>query len=90
MRATHFGAIAAHGLLHGQRRITGTHGVILMRHWRAKQRHDAVAHDLVHRALIAVHGRHQALQHRVEELTRFLGVASPSSSMEPLRSANST
>src|SRR5438309_296830 len=35
----------------------------------------AVAHDLVDRALVAVHGGHQALQHRVEQLARFLGVA---------------
>ena len=73
--AAHLGAIAAYGLLHSQGSVTGAHGVILMRHWRAKQRHDAVAHDLVHRTLIAVHGRHQTLQYRVEELTRFLGIA---------------
>ena len=39
-----------------------------------KQGHDAIAHDLVHRALIAMHGRHHALEDRVEELPRFLGV----------------
>ena len=49
--------------------------MVLMREGRPKQRHDAVAHDLVDRALIAVHGRHHALQHRVEELPRLLGVA---------------
>ena len=49
--------------------------MILVGQRRPKQRHDAIAHDLVHRALVAVHGRHQALQHRVEELPRFLGIA---------------
>ena len=46
-----------------------------MRQRRPKQRHDAVAHDLVHRALVAVHGGHHAFQHRVEELAGLFGVA---------------
>ena len=73
--AAHLGAVAPYGLLHGQGGVTGTHGVILMGHGRPKQGHNAVAHDLVHRALIAVHGRHQALQDRIEELAGLLGVA---------------
>ena len=42
---------------------------------RPKERHDAVTHDLVDGALIAVHGRHHALQDRIKELARLLGVA---------------
>ena len=49
--------------------------MILVRNWRPKQGHNAIAHDLVHRALIAMHGSHHALQHRVEELARLLRVA---------------
>ena len=49
--------------------------MILVGERRAKQRHDAVAHHLVHRALVAVHGLHHALEHGVEELARLLGVA---------------
>ena len=49
--------------------------MVLMGDRRPKQRHDAVAHDLVHGALVAVHGVHHALQHRVEELARLLGIA---------------
>ena len=49
--------------------------MILVRNWRPKQGHNAIAHDLVHGPLIAVHGRHHALQHRVEELARLLRVA---------------
>ena len=49
--------------------------MILVRNWRPKQGHNAIAHDLVHGPLIAVHGRHHALQHRVEELPGLLGVA---------------
>ena len=49
--------------------------MILVRDGRAKQRHDAVAHHLVDRALIAVHGLHHALEHRVEELAGLFGIA---------------
>ena len=60
--------IPLHRVLHGQGRVARPHGVILMGDRRPKQRHDAVAHDLVDGALIAVHGRHHAFQHGVEEL----------------------
>ena len=49
--------------------------MILVRNWRPKQGHNAITHDLVHGAFVAVHGRHHALQHRVEELPGLLGVA---------------
>jgi hypothetical protein len=42
---------------------------------RSEQRHNPITHDLIHRPLVAVHRRHHALQHRVEELARLLGVA---------------
>ena len=45
-----------------------------MRDRRAKQGHDAIAHDLIHGALVAVHRRHHALQHGVEELPGLLGI----------------
>jgi hypothetical protein len=41
----------------------------------AEQRHNAITHHLVDGPLIAMHGRHHALQHRVEELPGLLGVA---------------
>ena len=49
--------------------------MIFMRNRRPKQGHNAIAHDLVDGAFIAVHGRHHALQHRIEELPGVLGVA---------------
>ena len=67
--------IAANGLLHGQGGIAGPHRMVFMRDRRAEQRHDAIAHDLIHGPLVAVHGCHHAFQDRVEELPRFLGVA---------------
>ena len=48
--------------------------MVLMGQGCAEQGHDAIAHDLIDRALIAVHGRHHALQHGIEELPRVLGV----------------
>ena len=49
--------------------------MVLMRQGRAKQRHDAIAHDLVHRAFIAMHGRHHTFQDRVEQVPCLLRVA---------------
>jgi hypothetical protein len=49
--------------------------MVLMRDRRPEQRHDAVAQHLVDRPFVAMHRCHHALEHRVEELTCFLGVA---------------
>ena len=68
-------AVLPDGLLHPQRRVTRPHRVILVRERRAEERHDAVAHHLVHRALVAVHRFHHVLEHGVEERARLLGVA---------------
>ena len=84
--------VAADGVLHGQGRVAGPHGVVLVRQRRAEERHDPVAQHLVHGALVAVDGLHHAVRRtRVEQLA-----APPpdrgraSSSIEPFRSANST
>jgi hypothetical protein len=42
---------------------------------RTKERHNAIAHDLVHRPFIAMHGVHHAFQHRIEELASLFRVA---------------
>jgi hypothetical protein len=49
--------------------------MVLMGQRRPEQGHDAVTHDLVDRPLVAVHSSHEALQHGVEEPSRFLRVA---------------
>jgi hypothetical protein len=67
-------AVAPNRLLHGEGGIARPHGVVLMGDGGTKQRHDPVAHNLIDRALIAVHRVHHALEHRVEQCTRFLGV----------------
>jgi len=48
--------------------------VVLVRQRRAEQRHDAVAHDLVDGALVAVNGLHHVLKHGIEQLARLLRV----------------
>ena len=75
VRAAYLLRIVAHRLLHRQGGIAGPNRMILMRQRGAEQRHDAVAQDLIDRAFVAVHRRHHPLEHRVEELLRFLGVA---------------
>jgi len=51
------------------------YGMFFMRNRCTKQGHNPVAHDVVDRSFVAVHGRHHELQHRVEELSRLFGVA---------------
>ena len=67
--------VALHRLLHSQRGVAGPDGVVFVGERRPEERHDAVAHHLVDGALVAMDRLHHALQHRVEELPRFLGVA---------------
>ena len=62
-------------LLHPERGIAGAGGMVFMGHRRAEQRHDAVTHDLIDRARVAVDGLHHALEHGIENQARFLGVA---------------
>ena len=55
--------------------VRRSHGVIFMGARRAEEGHDAVAHDLVDRALVAVDGLHHAFEDGIEELARLLGIA---------------
>jgi hypothetical protein len=48
--------------------------VILVRERRAEQRHDPVAHHLVHRALVTMDRHHHPFEHRIENLARLLGI----------------
>jgi hypothetical protein len=48
--------------------------MVLMRHRCPEQGHDAVAHNLVHRALVAMNCFHHVLEDRVEQLPRLFGV----------------
>jgi hypothetical protein len=49
--------------------------VILVGQRRPEERHDAIAHDLIDRAFVAVDRLHHPLEHGIEELARLLRVA---------------
>jgi len=67
--------VSLHCLLHPKRRIASPHRMIFVGDRCAEQRHDPVAHDLVHRALIVMDGLHHPLKDRVENRPRLLGIA---------------
>jgi hypothetical protein len=75
LRPVHLFRVLGHRLLHPERGVASTHGVVLVRQRRAEEGHDPVAHHLVDGALEAMDGLHHALEHRIEELPRFFGVA---------------
>ena len=68
-------AVVAHEVLHGQRSACRAHGVVLGGDRRAEQRHDAVAHDLAHRAAVLLDGFAHVLEYWVEQRARFLRIA---------------
>jgi hypothetical protein len=75
LRAPELVRVPADRLLHPERGMAGAHRVILVAHRGAEEGHDPVAHDLVDGALVAMHRFHHPLEHRIEKLARFLGVA---------------
>jgi hypothetical protein len=74
VRAPHLIAVTAQRVLHGQGGIAGAHGVVLVGERGAKECHDAIAHDLVDGAFVAMYRRHHALQHGIEELPGLFGI----------------
>ena len=75
LRAAELLRVVPHGILHAQGRVARPHRVILVSQRGPEERHDPVAHHLVHRALVAVDRLHHALEHGVEQLARLLGIA---------------
>ena len=73
--ATCLFGIPANGGLHVEGGVARPDGVILLRERRAEQRHDPIAHHLVHGALVAVDRLHHVFEHGVEELPGLLGIA---------------
>jgi len=69
--------VAPQGVLHGERSVTGTHGVVLMGHGGPKQGHDAIAEHLIHRAFEAVYGVHHKMEGGIEELLGGFGIEPP-------------
>ena len=48
--------------------------MVLMSQRRAEEGHDPIAHDLIHRPLVAVDGLHHVLEDGIKQLARLLGV----------------
>ena len=78
-------AIGGDGFLHPQGRVTRPHGVVLVGDRRSEERHDAIAHHLIDRAFVVMDGVHHALDHGIENLSRFLGVAADEQLHRPLQ-----
>jgi hypothetical protein len=55
--------------------VAGAHRVVLMRQRCPEQGHNAITHDLIHRAFIAMDRRHHPCQHRIKQLPGVLGIA---------------
>jgi hypothetical protein len=49
--------------------------VILVSERRSEERHDPIAHHLVHGALVPMHGVHHSLEHGIQDPAGLLGIA---------------
>jgi hypothetical protein len=74
VRAARVLRVALERFLHPEGGVAGADRVVLVGERRAEERHDAVAHHLVHCALVVMHRRHHAFEDGIEDLTRLLGV----------------
>jgi hypothetical protein len=74
MGAAHFLRIVTERRLHGERRVTGPEGVILVGNGRPKERHNTVAQHLVHGAFIAMHRVHHGVQGGIRSCWAASGV----------------
>ena len=63
------------GVLHRERRVARAYRVIFDGDRRPEERHDAVAHHLVHGAAVAAHGLDHPVEYGIEHRARVLGVA---------------
>ena len=73
--AASFLGVSLDRLLHPQGRVARADRVILVGNGGPEQRHDAVAHHLVHRPLVAVDGLHHEFKHRIKDLAGLFGIA---------------
>src|SRR5262249_57701400 len=57
-----------------QRRVARPLRVVLVRDWGAEERHDAVARELVHRPLEAMHTRGEDGEEAIDDVVPLLGI----------------
>src|SRR5262249_48927373 len=62
-------------VLHPESGIAGADGMVLVGERSAEERHDAVAHHLIDRALKPVNGLHHVFKNRIEDLPGVLWIA---------------
>src|SRR5204863_5143700 len=60
---------------HAEGGVAGPYRVVFQSERSPEEAHDPVAHDLVHRALVAVDGFHHHLKYGIEQLAGILGIA---------------
>jgi hypothetical protein len=48
--------------------------MVFVRHRRTEERHDPVAHHLIHRALVVMNSLYHSFQNRIQEFPRLLGI----------------
>ena len=73
-RGAQLGLVGLERARDAERGVDGPARVVLVRDGRAEQRHDAVAEELVDRALVAVHlGQHE-IEGAAHEPVDFLGI----------------
>jgi len=70
----HFLSMLLDVLLHPERRITSSRGMILVRDRSAEKGQDSITHDPVHGALVVVHRFDHAIEYRVQDLLSGFGV----------------
>ena len=75
--------VLLHRLLHPERGIAGPHRVVLVGDGRPEKRHDAVAHHLVHGAVVVMDGVHHQLRTGSRSLRASSGSRSASNSIDP-------
>jgi hypothetical protein len=73
--STELVTVSADCRLHPERWVAGAHRVVFVRQRRPEQRHNPIAHHLIHGAFVPMDRLHHQFEHRVEELAGFLGVA---------------
>jgi hypothetical protein len=71
----HLVAVPREIVEHPEGGVSGAKRMVLERERRAEERHDPVAEHLVHGALVGVNRFHHDLEHRIQELSRLLGIA---------------
>jgi hypothetical protein len=70
----HLVIIAAQCRLHSQRGVTGAERMVLVGYRSTKERHNAIAEELIYRAFIAMDSLHHEVEHWIQALSGFFWI----------------